>query len=582
MATKSGIQIFKRLITYLVPYRKLIALTMFTSVIVGALSTSPVPIIKNIFDDIFLEKDMEMLTIVPVLMIVLYLVKDTLRYIQSVIIQRIGWELVAKLREDMFQHLHRVPYTFFEGDTTGQLMSRLINDVNVMLLSITKLVKDLFQNGVMLLGLLFWVFYMKWDWAIISIIVFPLALGPISLIAKRLRRLGRRGQEVLADINSSMLESFSGIKIVRAFGLEKQEEKKLHRHNQDFLGIMYKDVKYTEITSPFMEMVGISLGALVLWLGGKQVIEGTVTQGVFISFIVAFFMMNDPVRLLFKTYTESQKALAAAERVFEVLDEREEAADDGDTVIESFDSTIEYRSVYFEYPTREGMVLKDINLTINKSDVIAIVGMSGAGKTTLMDLLFKFFGVTRGAILIDGVDINRISSDSLRRQMALVTQETFLFNDTVLANIAMGNPEASDEEILEAAKAAHVDSFVQTLEKGYDTVIGERGTKLSGGQRQRLAIARAILRNAPILVLDEATSSLDSESERLVQDALEHLMAHRTTFVIAHRLSTVKNADRIIVMEHGEIVGEGNHEKLLGDCAQYQKYYEMQFAGGSR
>lgn len=579
MATQSGFQIFKRLVTYLVPYRKLIVLTMVTSVIIGVLSTSPVPIIQKIFDDIFLQKDMFMLKVVPILMIVLYLVKDSLRYIQSIIIQRIGWELVAKLREDMFQHLHRVPYTFFEGDTTGELMSRLINDVNVMLLSITKLVKDLMQNGVMLIGLLAWVFYMKWDWALFSIIVFPLALGPISIIAKKLRRLGRRGQEVLATINSAMLESFSGIKIVRAFGLEKKEQEKLNRHNQEFLGIMNKDVKYTEITSPFMEIVGISLGAVVLWLGGTQVIEGEVSQGVFISFIVAFFMMNDPVRLLFKTYTESQKALAAAERVFQVLDEREEAADDGDKVIENFQSTIEYRSVYFEYPTREGMVLKDINLTIQKSDVTAIVGMSGAGKTTLMDLLFKFFRVTKGSILIDGVDINRITSNSLRQQMALVTQETFLFNDTVWANIAMGNPEATREEILKAAEAAHVDNFIQNLDNGYETVVGERGLKLSGGQRQRLAIARAILRNAPILVLDEATSSLDSESEKLVQDALEHLMEHRTTFIIAHRLSTVKNADRIIVMEHGEIVGEGNHEKLLADCTQYQKYYEMQFAG---
>ncbi|QPJ63529.1 MAG: ABC transporter ATP-binding protein [Candidatus Nitronauta litoralis] len=579
MVTQSGFQIFKRLVTYLVPYRKLIILTMVTSVIIGVLSTSPVPIIQKIFDDIFLQKDMFMLKVVPLLMIVVYLVKDSLRYLQSIIIQRIGWELVAKLREDMFQHLHRVPYTFFEGDTTGELMSRLINDVNVMLLSITKLVKDLMQNGVMLIGLLAWVFYMKWDWALFSIIVFPLALGPISIIAKKLRRLGRRGQEVLATINSAMLESFSGIKIVRAFGLENKEQEKLRQHNQEFLGIMRKDVKYTEMTSPFMEMVGITLGAVVLWLGGTQVIEGEVSQGVFISFIVAFFMMNDPVRLLFKTYTESQKALAAAERVFQVLDEREEAADDGDTVIENFQSTIEYRSVFFEYPTREGMVLKDINLTIHKSDVIAIVGMSGAGKTTLMDLLFKFFRVTKGSILIDGIDINRITSNSLRRQMALVTQETFLFNDTVWANIAMGNPGASKEEILKAAEAAHVDNFIQNLDDGYDTVVGERGLKLSGGQRQRLAIARAILRNAPILVLDEATSSLDSESERLVQNALEHLMEHRTTFIIAHRLSTVKNADRIIVMEHGEIVGEGNHEKLLADCAQYQKYYEMQFAG---
>ncbi|MCA9483957.1 MAG: ABC transporter ATP-binding protein [Nitrospina sp.] len=579
MDAQSGFQIFRRLISYLVPYRSKIVLTIFTSVIVGALSTSPVPIIQKTFDDIFLHKDMFMLKVVPVLMIVMYLVKDSLRYIQSSIIQRIGWELVAKLREDMFQHLHRVPYTYFEGDTTGQLMSRLINDVNVMLLSITKLVKDLLQNGVMLIGLLFWVFYLKWDWAIISIVVFPLALGPISIISKKLRRLGRRGQEVLANINSAMLESFSGIKIVRAFGLEGNEQKKLREHNREFLEVTRKDIKYTEITSPFMELLGVSLGAVILWLGGTQVIEGEVSQGTFVAFVLGFFMMNDPVRLLFKTMTESQKALAAAERVFEVLDQKEEATEDGDVVLTRFESSIEYQSVFFKYPTREGMVLKDINLKVNKSDVIAIVGMSGAGKTTLVDLLFKFFRVTQGRILIDGTDINRITSESLRQHMALVTQETFLFNDTVWANIAMGDPAAGRDAILEAARAAHVDNFVQTLDDGYETVIGERGLKLSGGQRQRIAIARAVLRNAPILVLDEATSALDSESEKLVQDALNRLMEHRTTFVIAHRLSTIKNADRIIVMEHGEIVGEGTHEQLLSSCAQYQKYYEMQFAG---
>lgn len=582
MTTLSSLQIGKRLIAYLVPYRGWIFLTMVTSTIVGALSTSPVPIIQKTFDDIFLNKDLFMLQVLPFIMVGLYVVKDGLRYLQSVIIQRIGWDLVAQLRYEMFAHLHRVPYTFFEGDTTGQLMSRMVNDVNVMLLSITKLVKDLLQNAVMLAGLLFWVFYLKWEWALIGLVVFPLALGPTTVISRKLRRLGRRGQELLAHINSAMLESFSGIKVVRAFGLEETEKKKLQRLNDEFLKVVRKDVKYTEITSPFMELLGICLGGVVLWLGGLQVIQGAVSQGTFISFIVAFFMMNDPVRLLFKTYTESQKAMAAAERVFEILDQPEESEEDGDIELKEFRSRIEFRHVWFKYPTRDVMVLKDINLTVNKSEILAIVGMSGAGKTTLVDLLFKFFKVTRGSICIDGMDINRITTRSLRDQMALVTQETFLFNDTIWSNIALGRPGAGREEILNAARAAHVDAFVQTLDDGYDTVIGERGMKLSGGQRQRIAIARAILRNAPILVLDEATSALDSESEKLVQDALFHLMEHRTTFVIAHRLSTIKNADRIVVMENGKIVGEGNHERLLNECPQYQKYYEMQMFGHPR
>jgi len=515
----------------------------------------------------------------PLIVIALYVTKGGLRYLQSIIINQIGWELVARIRMEMFQHIHKLPYGFFERDTTGQLMSRLVNDVNAMLLSLTKYIKDTLQNVVMFIGLIFWVFWLKWDWALIAIFIIPIALLPTGAVARKLRRLGRRGQELLADINSTMLESISGIKVVRAFGLESQEEKKLSKHNDEFLNIMKKDVKYTEVTSPMMEVLAVLGGAVVLWLGGFQVLEGEITQGTFFAFVLGMFMMYDPMRILFKTYTDSQRAVAAAERVFSVLDMEEEKAKDGKLELKEFNDRIEYRNVYFKYPTRDTMVLKDINLTVQKSQVLAIVGMSGAGKTTLVDMLFKFFNVTKGEILIDGVNINDFTSQSLRRNLGLVTQETFLFNDTIWANIGFGNPDATRDDIVHAAKAANVDTFVHSLDDGYDTVIGERGLKLSGGQRQRISIARAIVRNAPILVLDEATSALDSESEKLVQDALNNLMEDRTTFVIAHRLSTIKHADRIIVMEHGEIVGQGNHEKLLGECAQYQKYYEMQIIG---
>jgi len=573
------VTIYKRLARYLTPYKGKVALTLLTSILVGALSTSPVPLVQQTFDKIFVEKDYFMLKMLPLIVIALYVTKGGLRYLQSIIINQIGWELVARIRMEMFQHIHKLPYGFFERDTTGQLMSRLVNDVNAMLLSLTKYIKDTLQNVVMFIGLIFWVFWLKWDWALIAIFIIPIALLPTGAVARKLRRLGRRGQELLADINSTMLESISGIKVVRAFGLESQEEKKLSKHNDEFLNIMKKDVKYTEVTSPMMEVLAVLGGAVVLWLGGFQVLEGEITQGTFFAFVLGMFMMYDPMRILFKTYTDSQRAVAAAERVFSVLDMEEEKAKDGKLELKEFNDRIEYRNVYFKYPTRDTMVLKDINLTVQKSQVLAIVGMSGAGKTTLVDMLFKFFNVTKGEILIDGVNINDFTSQSLRRNLGLVTQETFLFNDTIWANIGFGNPDATRDDIVHAAKAANVDTFVHSLDDGYDTVIGERGLKLSGGQRQRIAIARAIVRNAPILVLDEATSALDSESEKLVQDALNNLMEDRTTFVIAHRLSTIKHADRIIVMEHGEIVGQGNHEKLLGECAQYQKYYEMQIIG---
>jgi len=572
---KSGL--YKRLVCYLLPYKGKVIFTLFTSVIVGVISTSPVPLVQKTFDEIFVNKDAFMLKMLPLVIIVLYMVKGSLRYIQSRIIYQIGWELVAQVRLDLFRHIHKLPYGYYEIDTTGQLMSRVVNDVNAMLLSITKQVKDTLQNFVMLVVLLGWIFYLKWDWAVIAVFVIPLALIPISRIARKLRQLGRRGQELLADINSTMVESFSGIKVVRAFGLEAEEEKKLKRHNDEFLEVMKIDVKYTEITSPLMEMLGVLGGSAVLWYGGFQVLSGEVSQGTFLAFILGMFMMYDPMRLLYKTYADVQKSLAAAERVFYILDLEEEKANDGTLEFKGFNDRIEYKNVSFKYPTRDTQVLKNINIVIKKSDVFAIVGMSGAGKTTLVDLLFKFFKVTQGEITIDGVNINDFDSRSLRNHLALVTQETFLFNDTVLANIRSGRLDASRDEIMKAAEAAHVDSFVKDLDSGYDTVIGERGMKVSGGQRQRIAIARAILRNAPILVLDEATSALDSESERLVQDALHHLMENRTTFVIAHRLSTIQHADHILVMEYGEMVGIGNHEELLANCAQYQKYYQMQF-----
>ena len=571
-------QLFKRLFLYVKPYMSRLYLAIFFSIIVGIIATSPVPIIQKTFDSIFTEKDYFMLKVIPLALVALYFLKAVLMYAQNLIMFGISWELVVQFREKLFAHIHHLPFGFFEENETGKLISRINNDVAIMQSTVTRLLKEFLQNSVTLIGLMIWVFYLKWDWALMALIVFPVMIFPVSNIGRKLKKFSHKGQEILGNINATVLESFSGVKIVRAFGLEPRELKKFQNYNDDYLKVMKKNVKYVEMTSPFLEVLGVASSAFILWYGGSQVLSGEISQGTFLAFIVALFMMYTPIRILFKIMASVQTSLAGAERVFEILDLPEEKVREGQKELIDFKGKIEFQDVCFSYPSRAKMVLDKINLTVNKSEVIAIVGMSGAGKTTLVDLLFRFFDVTSGKILIDGEDIQSFKLSSLRNHLALVTQETFLFNDTILNNISFGKEgESTREEILDAAKAAHVDYFVEHIEEGYETLIGERGVKLSGGQKQRIAIARAILRNAPILILDEATSALDSESEKLVQDALHNLMEHRTSFVIAHRLSTIKHANRILVMDDGKIVESGTHQSLLASSGLYQKYYNMQF-----
>jgi subfamily B ATP-binding cassette protein MsbA len=569
-------QLYKRLFRYLLPYKKKLLVAIFFSVVVGVIATSPVPLIQKTFDDIFVEKNFFMLKVIPIGLVVLYAIKAFLVYFQNIIILGITWELVVSMREKLFAHIHKLPFIFFEDNETGQLMSRIMNDVNIMQSTITRMLKEIIQNTITLIALLGWVFYLKWDWALISICIFPIMTLPIGNIARKLKKLSHKGQEILADLSSTILESFSGIKVVRAFGMEDMESQKFNSFSNSFLKIMKKDVKYVEIPSPFLEFLGVVSVSIILWYGGFQVLTDKVSQGTFIAFIVGLFMMYAPLRLLIKLYAKIQTSLAAAERVFYILDLEEEKINEGSLELFGLKKSIEYQGISFKYPSRDTQVLSEINIVLEKSKILAIVGMSGSGKTSLVDLLFRFHDPLSGEILIDGINIKNYTLKSLRGSLSLVSQETFLFNDTIRKNIAYGRPDASEVDIVEAAKAAHVDLFANSFDDGYDTIIGERGVKLSGGQRQRISIARAILRNSSILVLDEATSALDSESEKSVQGALNNLMEDRTTFMIAHRLSTIKHADSIIVLDKGKIVEVGTHEKLLSNCGLYQKYYQMQ------
>ena len=576
MSCRMNIKLYKRLFCFLKPYKKKLSLAILFSVVVGVIASSPVPLIQKTFDDIFVQKDFFMLKAIPIALVILYSIKAGLVYAQNIIILGISWELVVRVREQLFSHIHKLPFIFFEDNETGQLMSRVMNDVSVMQSTITRSLKELIQNSITLIALLAWIFYLKWDWAIISILVVPIMSLPISNIARKLKKLSHKGQEILAILSATILESFSGIKVVRAFGMESIEEKKFNSFSENFLRVMKKNVKYVEITSPFLELLGVLSASVILWYGGFQVLTDKVSQGTFIAFIVGLFMMYAPLRLLFKIYANIHTSLAGAERVFSILDLEEEKIKEGKKELFNLNKIIKFENISFKYPSRNAAVLTNINITLEKSKVLAIVGMSGAGKTTLVDLLFRFHEPSSGNVLIDGINIKDYTLKSLRSNLALVSQETFLFNDTIKKNIAYGRSNASEDDIIQAAKASHVDSFVRDFEEGYDTIIGERGVKLSGGQRQRISIARAILRNAPILVLDEATSALDSESEKSVQDALHNLMKHRTTLVIAHRLSTIASAHSIVVLDKGQIVETGTHEKLLSASGLYKKFYEMQ------
>jgi subfamily B ATP-binding cassette protein MsbA len=455
-------------------------------------------------------------------------------------------------------------------------MSRITNDVSMVQGAVTDAVTVLLKDLFTIIGLVGVVFYRDWKLAIIALVVFPLAVYPIVKFGRKLRSYSSRSQSTMGDISTILLETISGNRIVKAFNMEEYEQKRFARENRKLFSIQMKSVRVRAVSHPLMEMLG-GLGiACIVFYGGYNVIKGVATPGTFFSFLAALLMLYEPVKRLSGVNNTIQQGLAAASRIFEVLDTVPEIRNKpGAKIITSVSKGIEYRNVAFKYD--EDRVLKNINLRVKVGEMIAFVGASGGGKTTLVNLLPRFYDVSSGEILIDGQDIRDISQESLRSMIGIVTQQTILFNDTVRNNIAYGKISEPFGEIVKAAEAAYAHGFIQNLPNGYDTVIVEQGVKLSGGERQRLSIARALIKNAPILILDEATSSLDSESEIEVQKALEYLMQGRTILVIAHRLSTIRKANRIVVIANGVVVEEGTHEELLEKDGEYRKLYLLQF-----
>ncbi len=569
--------VFKRLLKLAKPHSGRFLLAMLCMLVVGASTSTLAFLVKPALDGIFLKKDVQMLIWIPVAVIFIYLAKGLCSYGQMVLMNYIGLRVVADLRSRLYRQIQRQSLSFFTRHPTGVLMSRITNDAGTLQGAVSDAVTTMFKDSFTLLGLIFVIFYRDWQLAVIAMFIFPLIIYPIAKFGKKMRSVATRTQITMGALTTLLHETISGTRIVKAFGMEEYENKRFSEENERFFKLNVKAVSINAAASPFMEFLGgIGIAAIVLY-GGFQVIKGGATPGTFFSFLTALIMLYEPVKRLTNMNNTIQQGIAGAQRVFSIIDMEPEIGNrEGAVDLPRISRSIDIENVSFAY--EETPVLKDINLSIRAGEVVAFVGMSGGGKTTLVNLIPRFYDVSAGRITIDGHDIREVTVESLRGQIAMVTQQTILFNDTVRNNIAYGDIQRSDEEIVRAARAANAHDFIMQLPQGYDTIIGEQGTKLSGGERQRISIARAILKDAPILILDEATSSLDTEAEIEVQKALDNLMAGRTTLIIAHRLSTIRNADRIIVMVSGRIVEEGNHESLVAKKGEYYKLYCMQFA----
>jgi subfamily B ATP-binding cassette protein MsbA len=578
MKTKIDSKLYKRILGYSRPYFGLIALGIILASVISAMNGAIAWLVKPVLDDIFLAKSMTMLKLLPLAVVLIYLVKGAAGYGQACIMRAVGQKIITRLRYELYEHINSMSMSFFERIPSAVLMARITNDVKNLSSVSSKVIADLARETTTLIALLVVIFWRDYKLASISIFVLPLSAIPMIKIGQKLKKLSRKRQEKIAQINNLLQETFVGTKIVKAFCMEDAENAKFGRMNRQLYRLIMKSVRADEITSPLIEFLGSACLALIIWYGGYQVIIGNTTPGTFFSFIAALFLMYKPIRKFSKMNNTVQDAMASAERVFSILDTPQDIKDHENAIeLTGLKKKLEFKKVNFQYDEKDGLVLKDINLDIVKGEMVALVGMSGAGKSTLANLIPRFYDATSGTILIDGTDTRKYTVKSLRKNVGIVTQESILFNDSVRYNIAYGRADCSEDEIVQAAKDAYAHDFITQLPQGYDSTIGERGCRLSGGQRQRVAIARALLKNPDILILDEATSDLDTESEYYVQKALENLMKTRTTLVIAHRLSTVINADKILVFDDGRLVDSGHHEELIKRDGIYKVLFERQF-----
>jgi len=532
--------------------------------------------LENFIAKINAMSQLDLLYSMAVFLAVLFLLKGLFTFLQSSLMSDVGQRVMRDIRARLYEKFQSLDLEYFSRKRSGELISRITNDVAMVENAVSYGFTDLVYQTLQIVLFSIIVIFVYWRLAFFAIIMIPFISIPIVLVGRRLRKLSRSAQEKVADINSLLYETISGVRIVRAFGAEKHEVDKYRRQNQDYYKLNMKSIRRTLALGPSTEFFGAIGGVLILIYIGRQVVDGVLSFGIFGLFLGSVMMMIRPFKKLSGVSAIMQKAFAASTRIYEVLDTEPKIKGDAQSWdLDCIKESVEFKDVWFKY--EEAEVLKGINLKCRKGEILAIVGPSGAGKSTLVDLIPRFYDPQKGAILIDGRDIRSLNVGSLRRFIGMVTQETILFNDSVKDNIAYGKRGASYDEIVDAAKKAFAHEFILNLPKGYDTFIGDRGVKLSGGERQRLAIARALLKNPPVLILDEATSQLDTQSERLVQEALNSLMEGRTVFVIAHRLSTVKHASKIVVIKDGAVIEQGTHDELLAQGGSYKRLHDIQF-----
>lgn len=568
----------KRTLRYFKEYKFRIIISFFALALVSASTAGTAFLVQPAIDDIFINKDKTALAYIPFLVVLLFGLKGLFLYINEYLLSYCKIQVLGKIRRELYAKMTSLPLMFFEENRPGMLMSRINNDVGLLSSSLPKVI-EMIRHIVTMVGLLGVVFYRDPFLATLSLVIYPLAIYPFIYFAKKLRKVGRKAQVVGADMSNFLYESFGGIRVIKAFAAESKENQNYIRENSKMIDIALRENRYSHASTPVMEFMGsIGIG-LIIWYGGSQVIAGHSTPGTFFSFMAALVLLYQPVKGLNKVNIAIQKALAGAERVFEVLDSKElQEEQSGSIVLKAPFESLALKDVTFTYPGSERPALDKVSLEINQGEKVAIVGPSGSGKTTLINLLPRFYEHQLGKIVLNGRPVEDYTLKSLRMFMGIVAQDNFLFNTSIRDNIAYAIEDADEEQVVSAAKAAFAHDFILELPQGYDTVIGERGVKLSGGQKQRITIARALLKNPPLLILDEATSALDTESERIVQRALENLMRERTSIVIAHRLSTILSSDRIVVMHNGKIIDSGSHEQLLSSCSLYQRLYNMQFS----